>query len=229
MSQKIYIIHGWTYNLDKWQPILPLLQKAGYDPVVLRVPGLTSPSRKVWDIDGYVDWLKGELAREPAPVVIGHSNGGRIALRFDNCYPGRLKRLILIDAAGVPQQQAPRKAKLTVLRALAKLGRPLRHLPVLKNIFYRLIGAQDYLQAPANMKKTMQNMLDANQLIDFAAVSTPTTLIWGEQDTQTPLADAKFMARHIPGAKLLTIKDGRHAPMFTHPQQVAAYITEALQ
>lgn len=229
MSQKLYIIHGWTYSLDKWQPIVPLLEKAGYEVVLLKVPGLTAPSKKVWDIDGYVAWLANELANESAPLVVAHSNGGRIALRFENTYPGKLKKLILVDAAGVPEQQTPKKAKLGLLRGIAKLGRPLRRVPGLRKVFYRAIGGHDYLQAPTNMKQTMQNMLKANELIDFAGVVAPTTLIWGDHDQQTPLSDGKFMERHIPGATLQVVKDARHAPMFTHPDEVAALIIEALK
>lgn len=227
-NQKLYIIHGWTYNLDKWQPILPMLKKAGFDPILLSVPGLTAPSDKVWTIDGYANWLQQELADEPKPLVVGHSNGGRIALRFENLHPGRLKGLVLIDAAGVPHQTSKSRAKIVVLRVMAKIGKPLKYVPIVRRVFYRLIGGQDYLNAPANMKKTMQNMLAANDLLDFAAVSVPTTLIWGSEDQQTPLADGKFMAQHIPGAQLHIIDEARHAPMYTHADQVAEIIEAAL-
>jgi pimeloyl-ACP methyl ester carboxylesterase len=229
MSQRVYVVHGWTYNLDKWQPIVPLLQKAGIELTFLKVPGLTAPSDKVWNIDDYVEWLKGELKNEKQPIVIGHSNGGRIALRFENTYPGRIKKLILIDAAGVPHEQASSRLKLSVLKVISKLGKPLKHIPLVKKAFYRLIGAQDYLQAPSNMKKTMQNMLDANELIKFDKVSVPTTLIWGAHDQQTPLSDGKFMEQHIPDATLHTINGSRHAPMFTHSEEVAKLIVEAVK
>src|SRR5690349_17232860 len=100
--KKVFIVHGWTYSLDKWTEICGLLRNMGIEPIQLRVPGLTEPSDKAWDIDGYVEWLNDKLKDEKNPVVIGHSNGGRISLAFVQKYPNKLGKLILIDSAGIP-------------------------------------------------------------------------------------------------------------------------------
>lgn len=228
MKKKIFVIHGWTYSLEKWQPIQSLLASKGIELVLLKVPGLTEPSARVWDMDGYVAWLHEKIKTHEYPVVIGHSNGGRIALNYLTKYPGTFSELILIDSAGVPHQQPLARLKLGVLRALSKLGKPIAKIPTLKRIVYRVIGAQDYHQAPSNMKKTMQNMLKANTTIAFDKIDVPTTLIWGMADQQTPIGDANFLAKTIPGAKLHIIQNARHAPMFTHPGAVAAIIEEVV-
>ena len=32
---KIFIIHGWTYTTNKWQPLVADLQSKGFEPVLL--------------------------------------------------------------------------------------------------------------------------------------------------------------------------------------------------
>lgn len=227
---KLFIIHGWTYNLDKWSVITDLLTKEGFRPVLLQVPGLTKASDKVWDIDGYVRWLGDQLSGEEHPIVIGHSNGGRIALSFAQKYPTRLSRLILLDSAGIPNDHyLTAKLKLKTLRGLSKVGKPVKKIPGVRRVFYKIIGAQDYEQAPLNMKKTMQNMLEADRLINLKHIKTPTTLIWGRNDKQTPLKDGRLMQRKIKGAKLFVIDGAKHGPQATHPQKVTQIIAKALK
>jgi pimeloyl-ACP methyl ester carboxylesterase len=228
MSQKVFVVHGWTYSLDKWQTIVPLLKAQGIEPILLKVPGLTAPSTKVWTIDDYVEWLQGELKGEEAPIVIGHSNGGRIALALLQKYPARFKQLILIDSAGLPHNTVAGNTKLSTLKIIAKAGKPLAKIPVVSKAFYKLIGAQDYRQAPPNMRATMQNMLNADQFIDLSKITIPVTLIWGAEDTATPLKDGRTMHKQIQGSQLHVIDGARHAPHATRAAQVADIITDVV-
>jgi len=230
LEVKIFIIHGWAYNLDKWTKLCELLKTSGIEPILLRVPGLTAPSDKVWTISGYEEWLAEQLQGHKSPVVVGHSNGGRIALAYAQNHPGHLRHLILIDSAGVPRDRyLLAKIKLKVLKILAKLGRVFGRIGFVKKVFYKIIGAQDYLQAPPNMKKTMQNMLDADKTIDLSKIDVPVTLIWGEDDTMTPLRDGRVMQQGIKNANLHVVHGARHAPMASHPNQIAQIITDTLK
>lgn len=225
---KVFVIHGWTYNLDKWQPLLSELEQYGVEPVMLKVPGLTAESSKVWTIQGYIAWLDDQIKSESEPIVIGHSNGGRIALAYINKYPNRIRQLILIDSAGIADKRLYKKIKLKVLYVLSKVLKPLSKIKPLQKIVYRVIGARDYQEAPDNMKLTMRNMLDADKRLDLSAVNVPTTIIWGRDDKMTPLHDGQAMNQLIKGSKLHVINGARHAPMSTHPKQVAAIILKTL-
>ncbi len=226
---KVFIIHGWSYNLDKWQAILPELEKRGLQPVMLQVPGLTEPSDKVWDIDDYVEWLNDKLKSETSPVVIGHSNGGRIALAYTQKNPGKLKQLILIDSAGLANSSKLRTTKLKVLYIISKLGKPIKNLPLLKKVYYKIIGAQDYRKAPPNMRATMQNMLNADKTIELTKIKLPITMIWGREDKITPLKDGQKMHKLLTGSKLHVIDGARHAPQATNATEVADIIAEAVK
>ena len=77
-GQKLYIIHGWTYTTAPWTKTIELLKKSDIEVEMLHVPGLTSPSKKVWAIEDYVKWADQNIP--DGAVALGHSNGGRILL-----------------------------------------------------------------------------------------------------------------------------------------------------
>ena len=229
-STKLYVLHGWTYSLDAWQSAAGLLRKAGVEPVFLRVPGLTRPSRKVWTIDDYVSWLDGQLSKVVRPVVLGHSNGGRILLNYCARHPGKLERLILVNSAGVAPSLL-RRWRNTLFRYLSKLFSPLKRLRVARCLVHRLLGAGDYERAPANMKLTLSHMLAADRRLPdkLPAIGTPVDFIWGEKDRVTPLSAGRFLHDRLPAAaSFKVLPDAGHAPYLTHPEEVTAAILEIL-
>lgn len=226
---KVYFLHGWTYNLNKWTVFLKELKKYPIEPVTLNVPGLTTPSEKEWDIDSYVAWLREKLRGEKNPVLVGHSNGGRISLAYCLKYPTHLKQLVLIDSAGIPHQKILSQVKLKTLKVIARFGKAFSFIPGLKKAFYMLIGATDYFEATPNMRQTMRNMLLADEQIDLARIATPTTIIWGDQDKTTPLSDGRLMSKKIKNSNLLIVKNSGHAPFAAQPQKVAQMLAESLK
>ncbi len=226
--KNVYLVHGWTYSLEKYLALKAELDKLGINIIFLKVPGLTEPSAKVWTIEQYVEWLRDQLKDDKDPIVIAHSNGGRITMSYVDKYPHHIKRLILIDSAGVPHNEKKSAAKLKTLKALAKAGKVVSFVPGLKPMFYRAIGATDYLNAPENMKLTMRNMLAADNKVDPTKVTIPTLIIWGREDTQTPLTDGKKLHEQIKQSKMIVIDDARHSPHATKPELVAKYIAEDL-
>ncbi|MEM6997813.1 MAG: alpha/beta hydrolase [Patescibacteria group bacterium] len=228
-SLKLFIVHGWAYEVDSWGVFLDELRKRSIEPIMLNVPGLTEPSDKVWDIDAYVDWLDSQIKGVKNVVVLGHSNGGRILLNYSIKHPQRLKKLILVNSAGAVVDEQRVSIKRTVLRIGAKVLRPLRRLPLLRRVLYRFVGASDYYKAPENMKQTLVNMLDSDAHLDLSQVMTHTAMIWGSDDTYTPLSHGRLMEREIPDNSGLYIMKGvRHAPYKTHPLELAAAVEEAM-
>lgn len=227
--KKIIILHGWTYSTEKWQTFLDILEKKSFQPTMLHVPGLTSENDKVWRTEGYINWLYEKIEKEKGKVVIlGHSNGGRIALNFAIKYPEKIEKLILIDSAGIYHNELPLALKRVIFRTLAKLGKKLTSSNILKNILYKLAGENDYKNAPVNMKQTMINLLNSDKSLKPEKIQTPTLIIWGREDKITPLSDGILINNLIKDSKLEIISAAKHSPQFTHPNQVAEAIISNL-
>lgn len=211
----LYIIHGWTYTVEPWRNTLKLLQDDGFKVKMLHVPGLTKPSDQVYTIDDYVDWANENIP--DGAVALGHSNGGRILLNLCAKNPEKLKHLILLDAAGIYEPSA-RKQLVT---KLAKLGKPLKKIPIVDKAFHRITGSTDYSRAPENMKKTLANMLNSDRDLDLAKVETPTFILWGKKDTTTPPRQATAMYEKLPHAELKFYANWTHAPYISDPKGLA--------
>lgn len=229
MAKKtVYIIHGWTYTVEPWTAVVSILRSKDVDVKQLRVPGLTSPSDEVWDVDGYVEWLSGELKGVKNPTILGHSNGGRISLNYLKKYPGSFEKLILLNSAGINVSDQKISLKRRVFKLGAKVLRPLKYIPLVRKVVYRLIGGSDYDNAPENMKKTLDNMLKSDARLSLGDIETPTVVLWGRKDRVTPLAQGVKIASELNDAELRPFDDWAHAPYITHPNELAEAILEAL-
>lgn len=211
----LYIIHGWTYTIKPWQKTLELLRESGISVKMLCVPGLTEESEKVFTIDDYVKWADQNIP--DGAIALGHSNGGRILLNLCAKKPEKLKYLILLDAAGVYEPSTRKK----IVEKLAKIGKPLKKLPLIDKVFHKLTGSTDYSKAPANMKQTLTNMLESDKTLDFAKVETKTFILWGKKDTTTPPRQATTMYEKLPNAELKFYANWTHAPYISNPNELA--------
>ena len=228
MKKEIIIIHGWTYSIEPWTATVSILRSNGVTVHQLRVPGLTSESSAVWDIDGYIKWLHEALEGHERPIVLGHSNGGRISLNYLKKYPESFEKLILLSAAGINVDNQKISLKRRIFKVAATILKPLKYIPLVRKVVYRVIGGSDYDRAPANMKKTLTNMLESDKNLDIADIQTPTAVLWGKNDQITPIAQGRKMADDLPHATITEFEAWAHAPYITHPVELANAILKEL-
>lgn len=215
----LYIIHGWTYTVEPWRSTLKILRDNGISVKMLRVPGLTEKSDKVFTIEDYMGWADENIP--DGALALGHSNGGRILLNLCAKKPEKLKYLILLDAAGVYEPSARKK----IVEKVAKLGKPLKKVPIIDKAFHKLTGSTDYSRAPENMKQTLTNMLESDKDLDFSKIQTKTFILWGKKDTTTPPRQATTMYEKLPNAELKFYANWTHAPYISSPDELARALT----
>ena len=223
-KNKIYLLHGWSVNQrnkDKWLPLITSLEKKGFKPVFLAIPGLSSPLNEVWKIDDFIDWLSKELPQKEKVVLLGHSFGGHLAIRFSALYPDRVKKLILVDSSGIRDQSLVAKIKRASFWLAAKVGKFLFRMEIARKLLYLIARERDYYSAPPLLRRTMSLILDDEIADDLEHITAPTLIIWGADDKVTPLKIARQKQQRIPDAELKIIKGARHSPQFTHVEQVA--------
>ena len=211
----LYIVHGWTYTVEPWKSTIELLRERGISVKMLKVPGLTEKSDKEFTIEDYVKWADQEIP--DGAVALGHSNGGRILLNLCAAKPDKLKYLILLDAAGIYEPTLKKK----VVEKVAKLGKPFKKVKIIDKAFHRVTGSTDYSRAPANMKKTLANMIESDKNLDFSKVETKTFILWGKKDTTTPPRQATEMYEKLPNAELKFYANWTHAPYISSPDELA--------
>jgi pimeloyl-ACP methyl ester carboxylesterase len=69
----------------------------------------------------------------------------------------------------------------------------------------------------------------SDQLAAYGKLTYPVTMIWGEQDSITPLAQAVNLQRLIPRATLLRIPNAGHIPQIEEPEAFQRSLDQALR
>jgi len=232
----ILILHGWNLNAAKFALLTDKLQKKGYQAEAIDLPGFgkTVIPDKPYHLSDYVDFVDSYIKKKrwEAVIIIGHSFGGRIAIKLAAQNPPYLKALIL---SGAPGYNPVPKYKIIFFLTLAKIGNTVFALPILRNVkalsrhlLYRAARATDFYNTDKNMRDTFKNVIK-EELDDYMKkIQIPTLLIWGENDLIVPLYIAKKMSQTISRARLEIIKNSRHGVPWTHPKEFVESINKFL-
>ncbi|MDZ7587571.1 MAG: alpha/beta hydrolase [Patescibacteria group bacterium] len=211
----IVILHGWNSNLKYWLPVKKLLVDKGFK---VYLPKL--PSDRIRNTTAYSVWVSNYTKKLKPFYLVGHSFGGQIAINFTARYPDRIKRLILVNSAGVRRPSWKRK----IIAPLAKLLRGYVHEKA-KYFLYHLLLATDYYRANPKMRQTMARILTDDQQKNMTKINIPTLIIWGKDDHYTPLKDGRLTHRLIKNS-LLEIFEARHNLPFTHSEALISLVNK---
>src|SRR4051812_17635719 len=101
----VLLLHGWGDSAEGLGDLAKRLSRH-YQVLVADLPGFgaTQAPRDIWDLDNYAEFIESLLIKlelKQPYAVIGHSNGGALAIRAISL--GRLKpqKLVLLAASGV--------------------------------------------------------------------------------------------------------------------------------
>jgi pimeloyl-ACP methyl ester carboxylesterase len=214
----VILLHGWGADSGSLRNVSTLLKENTASRVyALDLPGFGYSDAPVlpWSVDDYVRFLLSFMQALDMKEValLGHSFGGRIAIKLAAQHPEKVAQLILVDSAGIkPRRTAGYYLRVYWAKALKHLT---RFLPALKDtrLFQALtskMGSADYRGAGATMRATLVKVVN-EELRDYLPhIHCPTLLVWGEKDQATPVSDAYIMKCMIPAASLEIIKNAGH-------------------
>jgi pimeloyl-ACP methyl ester carboxylesterase len=223
-SQNVLVLHGWGGSIDSVLTIVEDLAR-DYRVVALDLPGhgRSDLPPGSWTVGDYATCVL-DVAAHLQVVnshVIAHSFGGRITIKLAAMQPRIFRKLVLVNAAGV---RLPPTLKLTVRRMFASLAKYLgRHLGSwgarLRDTIYRWTASRDYLAA-GPLRGTFSKVVGEDLTPLLPLVMSPTLLIWGDSDNETPLAIGTTMNRLIPQSRLVVLK---HAGHFSYIDQFGQF------
>ena len=231
----LIILHGWQSSQEKWQKVKELLEGPNLKVVALDLPGFKPENQlpRPWNLDDYAAWLENSLTAYPEQVyLLGHSFGGRIAIKLAAKNPEKLKGLILAAAAGIKKKKTIRdRVLLKIIRLAKKLGvqeqssdgQGARELA--RKIFYRyVLRRTDYFQANPMQKEIMKNAIEEDLTALLPAITTDTLIIWGKKDSFTPIKDAYLMKEKIKNSRLEILPKNGHSLHLQCPEELARKI-----
>ena len=212
----VILLHGWLCSLDTMKPIANVLQNFKVYNVDLPGFGKSDMPQKPFNTNDFGDFLDGfikELEIEN-PIMIGHSNGGRTIINYAGRNLGKIKKIILIDSAGIkPKRKLSYYIKVYTFKTLKKFLGIFPDVEMFNNIRERVLGkfgSSDYKNSSEVLRKTMSIIINEDQTEILKNIKAPTLLLWGENDEDTPIRDGNIMEENIKDSSLIEIKGAGH-------------------
>lgn len=227
----IIFLHGWRSSKAVWQGIVSQLRDINRPMYMLDLPGFgNSPATKsAFTISDYASLVKEFIKKQNLGRValVGHSFGGRVGIRLGAMAPEVLEKLVLVDSAGFKTPQAKR----IVFKAAAKLVRPVFKLNVFQGLrkkIYQSLGAEDYIATP-QMQQTFIKVINEDLSADMQKITSPTLIVFGEKDTDTPPEFGQRMQKLIIGSRLEMLSSAGHYSFLDQPEKFCQLIRQFLQ
>jgi pimeloyl-ACP methyl ester carboxylesterase len=167
-------------------------------------------------------------------TLIGHSFGGRISIVLAADCPERVTKLVLVNSAGIRLLPPPR---LRMYYASRKVIFGMLRLPVLKRYeagarqwFWDRYASDDLKAARESGHEAIFRKVIAQDLREHAArIKAPTLLVWGDSDSETPLAYGQIFEKIIPDAGLVIIEGAGHDVHLERPEFFVRVVTVFLR
>lgn len=235
MKAPIIVLHGWgsTMSGKRYSALQKMLEKEGYTVYAPDLPGFgDNPLEKdALAFEDYIQFVHDfivKIVKEKKVILLGHSFGGRIAIRFSAQYPQLVEKLILTGASGIPRPLPSLKKR--IVYGVTKITRPFFAIPPFSYLYhffrkavYYSIGEMDYYKA-GSLRETFKNVYQVSILPDLEHITVPTLILWGANDTFTSLADGELMHEKIAHSKFVIVPDATHKLPYEHPEITAKEI-----
>lgn len=231
-GKAVLILHGWGDSSAGWQSFAKELADA-FEVILVDLPGFggTQSPTETWGLGDYATFVGAFLKkiRLQPYAIIGHSNGGSIAIRGLANRSFTTDKLLLVDSAGIRTEYVGRKK---AIRLVTKTGKLLtRPLPSsvrkkLRKKVYDTVGSD--MLVVERLQETFKLVVTDDVQQDAATLKLPTMLLYGEDDLSTPVQYGRMFHHLIAGSKLEIIPGAGHFAHLDKPADVLRHIKEFL-
>lgn len=240
-GEVVIFVHGLGGYKENWTFVLERLK--GFRTIAIDLPGFGESEKPNLDysIDFFAEHIfkfMDVLSIDSASIV-GNSMGGAIAIIFAARHPQRVKKLILVDSAGLKI-----RPQASVFKAPSELLRPVPEVmelmikmlfakpnPVAEEMLEHAVkawwGSEDWYDRASAYMKSSKAVFKFNAEGMLEKIICPTLIIWGEKDLLIPAYVADEFHARIKGSRKIII-DAGHVPMLEEPDKFTKALEEFL-
>jgi len=205
-GKDIVLLHGWGQNIEMMRPLGEKLSK-NFRITILDLPGFGESSEPTSNLTiyDYNDILEEFLDKLKInnPILIGHSFGGRISIIYAS--KNKVDKLVLFGSPCIARQNKP-SLKVRILKFMKKV--PV--INKLEGFAKKHMGSRDYKAASDMMRKILVNTVNQDLSDNCKKIKCPTLLIWGDNDTEVSVEEAKEIENMIDDAGLIVLPNSTH-------------------
>ncbi|HEY7034191.1 MAG TPA: alpha/beta hydrolase [Thermomicrobiales bacterium] len=233
----VVLLHGVTDSWHSFEPVLPdlppsihafALTQRGHGDADRPADGYRCADFAA-DVAAFLDAQEIESA-----VVVGHSMGSSVALRFSIDYPARTLGLVVVGTF-VSYRTNPVISEFweEVVSILEdpidpSIAREFQESTLAKPIppaFLDLAVAES-LKVPARVwRAVFANLVETDFSAELSQIAAPTFVVWGDQDAFCPRRDQDDLIAKIAGARLAVYAGSGHAVHWEEPARFATDLT----
>ncbi len=216
-GKDVLLLHGWGQNIEMMKPIGDNLSSR-FRITILDFPGFGESDEPghAWTIDDYSNMLEIFIKSVgiKKPIIMGHSFGGRVAIRYSA--HNTIEKLVLFGSPCIrTQKDLPMSVK--ILKAVKRLP----GFNQLGEYMKKYIGSRDYKAASPVMRQTLVNVVNEDLSMYAKDIEEPTLLIWGENDEEAPLEEAKLLEAIMVDAGLIVLPGTHYAYLENLPRVIS--------
>lgn len=222
----LLLLHGWQDNLHTFDALTVQLSQQ-FRVIRLDMPGFgkTEAAKDAWNLSDYIQFVHDFIIKLNLNItaLLGHSFGGRVIIKGLATNKLQANKVVLIGSAGIAKTKTLRT---TATRIITKLGSAVMYIPPLlfwrkqlRKKLYQFIGS-DYLNA-GHLQATFLKVINEDLSVFAAKIKQPTLLIWGANDSATPLTDGQRLHTLISQSRLQVLPNAGH---FVHQEKSSEVI-----
>lgn len=230
-GEPVILLHGFFFDTYMWNKNIDALAEK-FKVYALDLWGFGYSTREPLDY-GYPLYTQQLLKfmdtlNIPRASLVGQSMGAGTIINFTNSYPDRVDKIVLVDAAGLPNR-LPIMGRISNLPIIGELMYGLNsnfmRKMVLANTFLhnKQLITDEYFENATRFHKikgttevmlyiTRKQFFDTllEEIQELSLKNVPTLIVWGKEEKSIPLTTGEEMHRILIGSRLEIFDQAGH-------------------
>lgn len=229
----LVLVHGLGTSASTWVNILPQLAQK-YRVLAPDLPGFgfshpLAGTPTIADFAGSLESFTDATVAEPF-ILLGHSLGGWITMKYALTRPTSVRRLILMNTAGIYYQGVDELRDLFNIHSTRDTQQLLNHIWVKYPWHFRLLTPFIYRDL---VRRKVPELVSSVQREDFmnedlSKFTMPVSIIWGGREGLIDRKTLRILEEGLPTRTLHVIEESGHVPQLQTPNRLLETLQDIL-